>query len=170
MPDARNPLTFRCAEPGDELFLFELYGSIRKEEIAAWGWDRAQEQTFLQLQFTAQRRHYDIAYPNADNKIILFDSRPIGRILVFRTENEIRLVDIGLLPEYRSSGIGASLIRGLFEEAMTANKPVTLHVARVSRAVRLYRRLGFAIIGDTGTDYKMEWRPDGGSTERRLPA
>jgi ribosomal protein S18 acetylase RimI-like enzyme len=169
MTDCRNPLIFRCAVPDDELFLFELYGSVRKEEMAAWGWDPAQEQMFLKLQFMAQRRHYDIAFPNADHKIILSDNRPIGRILVYRTEREIRLVDIALLPEYRGNGIGASLVRGLFEEAMTANKPVTLHVGKLSRAVRLYQRLGFSIIGDTGTDHKMEWRPGEGSTERRLP-
>jgi ribosomal protein S18 acetylase RimI-like enzyme len=169
MTDRRNPLTFRCAVPDDEVFLFELYASTRNEEMAAWGWDRAQEQMFLNLQFTAQRRHYDIAFPNAEHKIILLDDRPIGRILVFRTEREIRLVDIALLREYRGGGIGASLVRGLFEEAMAANKPVTLHVAKLSRAVRFYRRLGFSIIGDTGTDHKMEWRPDKGSTERRLP-
>jgi ribosomal protein S18 acetylase RimI-like enzyme len=169
MTDRRKPITIRCAVPEDEVFLFELYGSTRKEEMAAWGWDWAQEQMFLKLQFTAQRRHYDIAFPNAEHKIIVFDNRPIGRILVFRTEREIRLVDIALLPEYCGSGIGASLVRGLFEEAMAANKPVTLHVAKLSRAVRLYQRLGFSIIADTGTDHKMEWRPDEGSTERRLP-
>ena len=169
MTYCRNPLTFRCAVPDDEAFLFELYTSVRKEEMAAWGWDWAQEQMFLKLQFTAQRRHYDIAFPNADHRIILSDNLPIGRILVFGTQREIRLVDIALLPEYRGSGIGASLVRGLFEEAKAANKPVTLHVAKLSRAVRLYQRLGFLIIGDTGTDLKMEWRPDQGSIERRLP-
>lgn len=167
MTDHRNPLTFRSAAADDEVFLFELYSSTRYEEMAAWGWDSAQEQMFLKLQFTAQRRHYDIAFPNADHKIILSDNRRIGRILVFRTEREIRLVDVALLPEYRRSGIGASLVRGLFEEAQAANKPVTLHVAKLSGAARLYRRLGFSIIGDTGTDHKMEWRPDETSTERR---
>ena len=68
MTDRRNPLTFRCAVPDDEVFLFELYASTRNEEMAAWGWDRAQEQMFLNLQFTAQRRHYDIAFPNAEHK------------------------------------------------------------------------------------------------------
>lgn len=136
--------------------------------MAACGWDSAQEQMFLKLQFTAQRRHYDIAFPDAAHKIILSDNRPIGRTLVFRTECEIRLVDIALLPESRGSGIGASLIRGLFEEAKQAGKPVTLHVGKLDRAARLYKRLGFSITGDTGTDYKMEWRPDESSSDRRL--
>jgi GNAT superfamily N-acetyltransferase len=122
---------------------------------------------FLKMQFSAQRRHYEIAFPDADHKIILSDSRRIGRILLFRTQREIRLVDIALLPEYRGNGIGASLIRGIFEEAEQAGKPVTLHVGKLDRAARLYKRLGFSITSDTGTHYKMECRPHESSTDRR---
>jgi ribosomal protein S18 acetylase RimI-like enzyme len=155
-----EPFTLRSAVPNDEAFLYELYGSTRKEEMAAWGWDSAQEQMFLKLQFTAQRRHYDIAFPGADHKIVLSGNRPIGLIVVFRTAREIWLVNVALLPEHRGNGVGASLIRSLLEEARAENKPVTLHVDKLNRAARLYQRLGFSIIGDTGTDYKMEWRPD----------
>ena len=121
-----------------------------------------------ELQFAAHRRHYDVAFPGAEHKIILSGNRPIGLIVVFRTAREIRLVNIALLPEHRGSGIGASLVRGLFEEAKQAGKPVTLHVDKLNRAARLYQRLGFSITGDTGTDYKMEWRPDESSSDRRL--
>jgi hypothetical protein len=95
--------TLRSAVPDDEAFLYELYSSTRREEMAAWGWDLAQEQMFLKLQFTAQRRHHDIAFHGADSQIILSDHRPIGRILVFRTAREIRLVNIALLPDHRGS-------------------------------------------------------------------
>lgn len=162
-----GPFTLRSAVPDDEAFLYELYGGTRREEIAAWGWDSAREQMFLKLQFTAQRRHHDIAFPDADHKIILSNDRPIGLIVVFRTAREIRLVNIALLPEQRGSGIGAWLIRSLLEEAKQAGKPVTLHVDKLNRAARFYQRLGFSITGDTGTDYKMEWRPGESSTDRR---
>jgi ribosomal protein S18 acetylase RimI-like enzyme len=170
MTDDRNPepFTLRSAVPDDQAFLYELYRSTRREEMSAWGWDSAQERMFLELQFTAQRRHYDIAFPGADHKIILSGNRPIGLIVVFRTAREIRLVNVALLPEHRGSGIGALLIRGLCEEAKQAGKPVTLHVDRLNRAARLYQRLGFSITGDTGTDYEMEWRPDESSSDRRL--
>lgn len=163
-----EPCTLRSAVPDDEAFLYELYGSTRREEMDAWGWDSAQEQMFLKLQFTAQRRHHDIAFPGADHQIILSGNRPIGRILVFRTAREIRLVNIALLPEHRACGIGSSLIRGLVQEAKAEGKPVTLHVDKLNRAARLYQRLGFSITGDTGTDHKMEWRPDESSSDRRL--
>jgi len=155
-----NPalVTLRPVQPDDQRFLLELYRTTRAEEMAAWGLDAAQMESVLQLQFTARERHYDIAFPESEHKIILCDNRPAGRILVFRSEREIRLVDIALLPDYRGSGIGASLISGLIAEAQTTGKPVTLHVTKSSRAMRLYERLGFQVASDIGTDYRMEWR------------
>lgn len=153
-----SPVALRSVCPDDQTFLYELYRSTRAEELAAWGLDASQQESILQLQFKARERHYDIAFPESEHKIILCDNRPIGRILVYRSEREIRLVDIALLPDHRGSGIGASLIRGLIAESQATGKPVTLHVTKSSRAVRLYERLGFQVASDIGTDYRMEWR------------
>ena len=111
------------------------------------------------MQFTAQRYHYEAAYPEAEHRILLRDNRPAGRLLVFRSEGEILLVDIALLPAERGAGIGASLIQDLLDEADQAGKSVTLHVAKDNRARRLYQRLGFETTEDTGMYFKMEWRP-----------
>lgn len=154
-------MTLRLAGSDDEPFLYELYCSTRAEEMAAWGLDPTQRRAFLELQFNARRRHYDIAFSGAEHKIILCDARPIGRILVHRSAREIRLVDIALLSEHRSQGIGASLIEALLEEAGSTGKSVTLHVDKSSRAARLYERLGFSVIDETGGSYKMEWQPNG---------
>lgn len=150
----------RLATTDDEPFLYKLYASSRTEEMASWGLEEAQQRSFLELQFRARQRHYSIAFAFAEHKIILCDDRPIGRILVYRSEHEIRLVDIALLPEHRERGLGESLIRDLLEEADETGKTVTLHVEKLNRAARLYERLGFTVIGDTGGSYKMEWRPD----------
>jgi GNAT superfamily N-acetyltransferase len=153
-------VTLRLASPDDKAFLYDLYCSTRADEMAAWGLDESQQKAFLDLQFSARERHYDIAFAGAEHSIILCDDHPIGRMLVYRTEREIRLVDIALLPEHRQHGIGASLIQALLEEARLSCKTVTLHVGKLSRAARLYERLGFSVIGDTGGSYKMEWQPD----------
>jgi GNAT superfamily N-acetyltransferase len=157
-------VTLRLAGPDDEPFLYELYCDTRAEEMAAWGLDQAQQKAFLGLQFKARQRHYDIAFSGAEHKIILCDALPIGRILVYRSEREIRLVDIALLTEHRSKGIGASLIEALLEEATTTRKSVTLHVDKLSRAARLYERLGFSVIDDTGGSFKMEWQSEANQT------
>ena len=152
-------VTMRQASADDESFLYELYCSTRAEELAAWGLDESQRRTFLELQFHARQRHYDIAFSGAEHKIILCDDRLAGRILVYRSEHEIRLVDIALLPEYRQRGFGTKLIRDLLSEAAEKTMAVSLHVDKLNRAARLYERLGFSVVGDTGGSYKMEWQP-----------
>jgi ribosomal protein S18 acetylase RimI-like enzyme len=59
-------------------------------------------------------------------------------MLVDYGEN-IRLVDIALLPKFRKQGYGSAAIRELFE----LGKPVTLHVSIDNPARNLYERLGF---------------------------
>src|SRR5215472_6852228 len=150
----------RPAVPDDEAFLYELYCSTRAHEIAAFGWDRAQQDAFLQLQFRGLQRHYQVQQLDVDFRIILQDGRPIGQLIVMRSATEIRLADIALLPEYRGSGIGSRLIGDLFTEARGSGRPLTLHVEKTSRAVALYERLGFQRIDETGFHYKMEWQPE----------
>ncbi len=156
----QTAISWRPARAEDEQFLYDLYCSTREQEISAWGLEAAQRENFLKLQFTARKRHYEIAFPDAEHRIILLDERPAGRMLVFRSEREIRLVDIALLPEHQGRGTGTSLMRELIEEARSAGKPLTLHVGKLNPAARLYQRLGFSVTSDTGADYKMECRPD----------
>jgi len=151
-----DAITLRQAEPNDEAFLYRLYASVRAEEMAAWGWDSAQQEAFLGLQFRGQQAHYR-EYPNTDHQIILADGRPIGRILVSDLKDEFRLVDIALLSEYRNAGIGAALIGELLRRAAQAGKAVRLHVEKTNGAQRLYQRLGFRHVSDTGSHYLMEW-------------
>jgi ribosomal protein S18 acetylase RimI-like enzyme len=152
-------ITLRPAQPEDEPFLYELYSSTRTEEISAWGLDPAQQETFLRLQFRGQQSHFRMQALDVDYRIILRDDRPIGQLIVIRSDREIRLADISLLPEHRGAGIGASLIFDLFDEAKEKRMPVTLHVEKTNRAARLYQRLGFIVTGDTGAHLKMEWQP-----------
>ena len=132
-------LSLRPATPEDEPFLLEVYASTRIDELAGLGWNDAQKQAFIKMQFTARER----TYPRVDDRIILSDGRPVGRMLVDRSEAEILLRDIALLTEYRNAGIGSRLIHDLMQEATAASKPIKLHVVALSPAVRLYERLGF---------------------------
>jgi ribosomal protein S18 acetylase RimI-like enzyme len=155
------PVALRSAVQEDEEFLYQLYCSTRADEIAAFGWERAQQDAFLQLQFRGQQRHYQVQQLDVDNRVILQEDKPIGQLIVMRSDREIRLADISLLPEFRGAGIGTALIRELFAEARESGRPVTLHVEKSSRAARLYERLGFKKTAELGFHYRMEWRPDG---------
>ena len=145
----------REATPEDEPFLLEVYASTRLEELEGLGWDDNQKQAFIRMQFLARER----CYPRADNRIILLNGRPVGRMMVDRSETAILLRDIALLTEYRNTGIGSRLIKDLMKEATPAGKPIELHVFASSPAVRLYERLGFRQSGDDGTYLEMKWVP-----------
>lgn len=153
-------LILRSVVPSDEAFLFELYASTRKEELDAWGWDDVQRKAFLEMQFRAQYMSYRAQFPNADHQIILEGDRPIGRVMVNRTDDEFRLIDVALLSEFRGTGIGTQLVRTLVDEASLAGKPLRLQVMRTNPAARLYRRLGFAVVGDDGLYVQMESAAD----------
>jgi|SRR5687767_9501847 len=148
-------LDSRAATADDQAFLMELFASTRPEELAMFGSDEEQKRAFVSMQFSAMTR----CYPKAENTIILKDNVPIGRTIVDRQLDELRLVDISLLPAFRNRGIGATLVSQLLEEARDKQLPVRLHVFKYGDAVRFYERLGFHLTEDDGSYLKMEWRP-----------
>ena len=90
---------------------------------------------------------------------MLRDAVPVGRFSIVRWQDEIRIVDIALLPPSRNAGIGSAILRDLLAEAAAAHKPVRIHVEQCNPALRLYERLGFAPIEDKGVYFFMEWAP-----------
>jgi Acetyltransferase (GNAT) domain len=86
-----------------------------------------------------------------------------------RAGEEIRIVDIALLPAYCNRGVGTTLLRGLQSEAAAAGKPLRIHVERFNPALRLYERLGFRPIEDKGVYLFMEWRGDDNSQRSNDP-
>ena len=81
-------------------------------------------------------------------------------MFVHRGVDEIRIVDVGLLPENCNQGIGTAIVKAILDEASEAGKPVRLHVEHFNRAQRLYERLGFLPIGSSGVHVEMESVPD----------
>jgi GNAT superfamily N-acetyltransferase len=110
------------------------------------------------MQFAAQAQYYREHYPNTSFDVIVLDDQPVGRLYVSRWTDEIRIVDIALLPEFCGRGIGTSLLRQLQQEALAARKPLRIHVERFNPALRLYERLGFTQIEDKGVYLFLEWR------------
>src|SRR5262247_4539233 len=113
-------VSFRPIRPDDAAFLYEVYASTRTEELAVVDWDEAQKAAFLHQQFTAQHQFYQERYTQTDFLIILRDVVPVGRLYVARWQDEIRIVDIALLPPSRNAGIGSAILRDLLAEAAVA--------------------------------------------------
>jgi ribosomal protein S18 acetylase RimI-like enzyme len=150
---------FRPIQPDDEAFLYEVYASTRFDELAVVDWDDTQKAAFLHMQFAAQHQFYQERYTQTDFLIILCDAVPVGRLYVARWEDEIRIVDIALLPPYRNTGIGTAILRDILAEAAVAHKPVRIHVEKNNPALSLYTRLGFTPIADRGVYWFLEWSP-----------
>jgi ribosomal protein S18 acetylase RimI-like enzyme len=127
--------------------------------LALVDWDGAQKDAFIRQQFAAQHAWYIEQYQEASFDVIVVGGRPAGRLYVARWPAEIRVVDISLLPEYRGRGIGSALLGDLMAEATVAAKPLTIHVERFNRALRLYERLGFTVAADKGVYFLLQWTP-----------
>jgi len=143
----------------DAQFLFRVYAGTRQEELELVPWSEAEREAFLRQQFHAQHAHYQKYFPHARFDVILVDGDPAGRLYVDRAQDEIRIIDIALLPEYRGRGIGGSLMQQLLAEASAKALPVRIHVERNNWAFGWYQRLGFEVIEDKDVYYYMEWQP-----------
>lgn len=153
-------ISLRPITDADLPFLRRLYGSTRTEELTAVPWSDAEKEVFLDMQFQAQHSHYQTHYAQSRFDVIEEAGQPIGRLYVDRRPDEIRIVDIALLPSHRNRGIGTSLLTDLLAEGQRTGLPVTIHVERFNPALDLYRRLGFRGLNDLGVYLLMSWQPE----------
>jgi ribosomal protein S18 acetylase RimI-like enzyme len=150
----------RPAEAGDQDFLYRLYASTRADEMALVNWTDEQKEAFLRMQFNAQTEHYQIHYPNAEYHILQREDAAIGRLITNRSHDQLLIIDIALLPEYRNAGIGTTLIQDLMDEARQAHVPLVLRVEFFNPVIRLYTRLGFVKTREVNAVYhEMIWTP-----------
>lgn len=157
---AGHVLTLRRVTPEDDEFLLALYSSTREAELAQVEWVEGQKDQFLRWQFQLQRSEYETRFPDAEYYVVLLDDQPAGRIWIGSDDEQIRLLDIALLPEYQSRGAGTALLRRLIERATLEGKPLRHMVFVLNNdAHRFYERLGFIVIEDLGAYKHMEWRP-----------
>ena len=156
-------VALRPVAAGDEEFLLSVYASTREQELAQVPWSEEQKTAFLRQQSEAQRREYDVRYPEAEYDVILLDGRPVGRLWIGRDEEQIRLLDIALLPEAQRKGVGAALLSRLVEEARATGRKLRHMVFIMNEgARRFYERHGFVVFEDLGGYLHMEWRGGGG--------
>ncbi len=152
-------LKLRAAGQDDEAFLLSVYASTREQELSQVQWQEGQREAFLKWQFEMQRREYDARFPAAEYNVVLINSQRAGRMWIGRDKDEIRLLDIALLPEFQKRGAGTILLQRLINEAAASQKPLR-HMVFVlnDNAHRFYERLGFVVIEDIGAYKHMEWK------------
>ena len=172
MSDQNKSLTDRIelrpvVMPDDEEFLKALYATTRYD-IERVPFSEAEKDAFLLMQYTAQKNHYDSYYDKASHDIVLYDGRQAGRYMVDSEGSEIIGVDLSLLPEFRSLGIGTVLLKGSFADAAATGRPFVFHVIKDNeKAIALYKRLGCKFTGETEMHYKMSWSAESGPVEEK---
>ena len=74
--------------------------------------------------------------------------------------DRLEIDDLYLAPAFQGKGIGTAVLRQMVAQAMQENKTPYLYVfIRNEGAVRLYRRLGFAVVQEIpNSRYIMEYR------------
>lgn len=152
-------ITLRPVGSDDYDFLVEVYGSTRAEELALVPWTTEQQQAFVRSQFAAQQDYYAQKYPTASHDIILSNNRPVGRLYVTRLDQEIRIIDITLLPAERNAGIGSCLIKQLLDEASRSGKITRIYVEEFNPSLRLFERLGFSPSEQHGIHLLLQCNP-----------
>src|SRR5438132_301727 len=148
-------ITLRAASDDDAAFLLEVYRSTRADELALVPWDNEQKEAFVRFQFDAQHASYHERFPAASYQIILQDHESIGRLYVLRGADEIRILDVTVLPPFRNAGVGTSLIRQLRAEGAQTGQPVRIWVEHFNQSLHLFERLGFSRVQEDGFNCLM---------------
>lgn len=158
MNTSTQPLiSSRLINKSDEDFLYCLYGLGRIEELAPLLWNNTQKESFLQSQYGARKQHYQSHYHNSIHQIITLDSFDVGMIHYCEKEDEIRLVDIAVMPEFQNKGVGTTLVEELIHFTKQCQKPLRLSVLKYNlNALRLYERLGFSVVSEDDMYNVME--------------
>lgn len=152
-------IALQAVSAGDEPFLRGLHADHRARELGELGWPDPEAQGFLDLQFAAQQQGYATTYPGADSWIVLEEADPVGRLLVHRTSDRHRVVDVVVLTRRRGRGIGTTVLRQVLAGAADAGVPVRLRARSAPALVAWYGRLGFRVIERDDLHVAMEAAP-----------
>jgi ribosomal protein S18 acetylase RimI-like enzyme len=106
----------------------------------------------LAMQLRSQVQQWSALWPDRGHVIVESDGVPAGRLWTVWSGSgglepgEARLVDISLLREFRSQGLGSLLLRGICAAADASGVECRLAVANGNvAALALYTRCGFVV-------------------------
>ena len=152
-------IEFRVIADSDQEFLKTLYGTTRTAELEMVPWTDEQKDEFIQMQFDAQHTFYQEQFGDSEFLIIQKDGFDIGRLYVDVRSDEVRIIDIALMPHYRGLGLGSTLLKAVMDTAKGLSVPVGIHVEKNNPAMSLYKKLGFELVEDQGVYDLMKWQP-----------
>jgi GNAT superfamily N-acetyltransferase len=149
-------LALRAPTTDDRALFFRVFASTRAEELAMMPLAPPQKEALLAMQFEARERDYTARHRASERFVVERRGEPVGTLWLDRTDHEIRVLDVALLPEHRNQGLGTELLSSLVREARDRRLPLRLSVLAHGPARRLYERLGFEAVGEASLYISME--------------
>lgn len=158
---AGHRIKVRPRTGADQPLIRNIYVSHRWDEMQVLAdWTDAQKLAFLDDQFRLQSMHYDKHYHDAEFMVVEVDDQAAGRLYLWdHNPADLRIVEIGFLPDYRGRGFGTALLRAVQQRAGAAGKSCSIHVEHSNPARRLYNRLGFREVELVGPYIRLHWTP-----------
>jgi len=157
-------IQLRTVQEKDTAFIEAVYRTTREAELNLTNWSEHQKSAFISMQSAAQLAEYKTKCPGAIFQVIIYNKKNAGRFFTCENEDDIRLLDITILPEFTGKGIGTDLMHRLIDRSNKVQKKISLHVEPSNPALKLYQRLGFIHIKNNGRFYYMEREPGNYST------
>lgn len=154
----KNEVELKSIDIETEIELFEIFKECIQDLSWATGFSESEKNQYLKTQFELEKKQFVTVYPKAEYYIVIKDNKCIGRLYIDHGENDIRILEIGLIEEYRNRGIGRGIIKNIISKASESNKFVSLQVAWFNqKALKLYEKLGFFIVENNQVSYEMRF-------------
>jgi ribosomal protein S18 acetylase RimI-like enzyme len=162
VPDLESEPLFerRAVTDSDNDFLLGLFaathvGGLKGRQLPTDVFDH-----LLRLQFWAQRQSYFAHFPSSVPHIVVFQGVRAGLWWIAESDEEYRILDIAIVPDFRNRKIGTLLVTRLLATADSSGKPVKSSVAKTNAgSIRFHQRLGFEIVASDDVYLQMKYRP-----------
>jgi ribosomal protein S18 acetylase RimI-like enzyme len=146
-PDTTPESSLRPARSDDYDFAARLYFEEMKPLLVAIGqWNEDQAVARFKAGFRPEQ-----------SQVLCSGGTDIGWIQLDESDTRLHLDQLHIIADFRNRGIGTRLVQGLIERARQSRKELALNVVRGNRAIGLYLRLGFHVVGGDEAKLQMRW-------------
>jgi len=146
-------LAARAPGTGDADFLAALYLATRPD-LGALPVPRSVIEGIARHQQQLQLEDYARRYPGAETWLVEEEGMAVARLVLDRSEEALRVVDLAVAPAARRQGIARELLTAL----QARGGAIALRVRVENSAARaLYASLGFTVRRDEGAALELAW-------------
>jgi ribosomal protein S18 acetylase RimI-like enzyme len=153
----RNSLSLRPARASDREFIESLYRSTR-DDLHLVDASRGFIETLNDQRHLAKTASYSDCFSDAIYFIVEEQGDRIGQVSIDFSHNEIRIIDLSLIPEARGKGYGVKIIKVLKQASNAVCVPIVLNVYKSNSAAKhLYETEGFKVTHSSQMIDSMAW-------------